>query len=126
VCAAGVCTAAEADKLAWLTAKLPGFIDEGDVLLFVGQRAKCEEVTAALHAACFKAAAIHGDLDQVGFRVWQMGFGYDRMVQKIQASVELLAGAFCKTAVDSSVVCSMRQAGCRSGPLLTAAHVLLA
>jgi superfamily II DNA/RNA helicase len=52
--------------MAWLTAQLPGFIDEGDVLLFVGQRAKCEEVTAALHAAGFKAAAIHGDMDQVG------------------------------------------------------------
>ncbi|WIA29633.1 hypothetical protein OEZ86_012120 [Tetradesmus obliquus] len=54
----------EAAKLAWLTERLPGFIDEGDVLLFVGQRAKCEEVTAALHSAGFKAAAIHGDMDQ--------------------------------------------------------------
>jgi superfamily II DNA/RNA helicase len=57
--------AGEAAKLAWLSEHLPGFIDEGDVLLFVGQRAKCEEVTAALHAAGFKAAAIHGDMDQV-------------------------------------------------------------
>lgn len=36
------------------------------MLLFVGQRAKCDEVTAALTAAGVKAAAIHGDMDQVG------------------------------------------------------------
>ncbi|KAF8073162.1 DEAD-box ATP-dependent RNA helicase 24 [Scenedesmus sp. PABB004] len=54
----------EAAKLPWLTAKLPALIDEGDVLVFVGQRAKADELTAALAGAGFKAAAIHGDMDQ--------------------------------------------------------------
>ena len=63
----------EQDKLDWLLARLPGFIDEGDVLLFAGQRAKVDEVTAALTAAGFKAGAIHGDMDQVNSRVYPWG-----------------------------------------------------
>jgi superfamily II DNA/RNA helicase len=45
--------------------RLPGFIDDGDVLCFVGQRAKAEEVTQALNDTGFRAVAIHGDMDQV-------------------------------------------------------------
>jgi superfamily II DNA/RNA helicase len=60
-----VCCTGDAAKLSWLEQQLPGFIDEGDVLVFVGQRAKVEDVTAELNAAGFKAAAIHGDMDQV-------------------------------------------------------------
>jgi superfamily II DNA/RNA helicase len=45
---------------------LPALIDEGDVLIFVAQRSKAEELTAALTAVGFKAGTIHGDMDQVG------------------------------------------------------------
>lgn len=55
----------DAAKLSWLKERLPGFIDDGDVLCFVGQRAKAEEVTQSLNDAGFRAAAIHGDMDQV-------------------------------------------------------------
>lgn len=51
--------------MAWLRASLPSLIDEGDVLVFVGQRSKADEVTAALTGLGFKAGAIHGDMDQV-------------------------------------------------------------
>jgi hypothetical protein len=47
-----------------------GFVDDGDVLVFAGQRAKVEELVAALTSAGFKAGAIHGDMDQVGGRGW--------------------------------------------------------
>jgi superfamily II DNA/RNA helicase len=60
-----LCCADDAAKLAWLRERLPGFIDDGDVLCFVGQRAKAEEVTQALLSAGFRAVAIHGDMDQV-------------------------------------------------------------
>jgi hypothetical protein len=62
----------DAGKLSWLKARLPGFIDDGDVLCFVGQRARAEEVTQALHDGGFRAGAIHGDMDQVRGLRWSV------------------------------------------------------
>ena len=41
-------------KLQWLLARLPGFIDAGDVLVFANQKANVDELTAKLQAAGFK------------------------------------------------------------------------
>lgn len=41
-------------KLQWLLARLPGFIDAGDVLVFANQKANVDELTAKLQAASFK------------------------------------------------------------------------
>ena len=38
-------------KLAWLLARLPAFIDAGDVLVFANQKARVDEIFAALQAA---------------------------------------------------------------------------
>ena len=41
-------------KLPWLLARLPGFIDAGDVLVFANQKAHVDELTTKLQAAGFK------------------------------------------------------------------------
>ena len=64
----------EPSKAAWLSGKLPEFIDAGDVVLFVGQRARVEDLVARLTAQGVRAGGIHGDMDQVG--------GTDRMAHQ--------------------------------------------
>ncbi|KXZ52714.1 hypothetical protein GPECTOR_8g109 [Gonium pectorale] len=54
----------EAAKSAWLAAALPGLIDEGDVIIFAGQRARVDALTEQLRAAGVRVGAIHGDMDQ--------------------------------------------------------------
>ncbi|KAK9816276.1 hypothetical protein WJX74_010687 [Apatococcus lobatus] len=54
----------EAGRLSWLVAHLPAFIDNGDVIVFVSQKAKVDELTGRLKAQGCRAVAIHGDLDQ--------------------------------------------------------------
>ncbi|CAI5479284.1 unnamed protein product [Closterium sp. Yama58-4] len=51
-------------KLPWLLGELGARVDEGDVLVFAGTKAKVDVVTAAVAAAGFKVGALHGDLDQ--------------------------------------------------------------
>ncbi|KAK9915167.1 hypothetical protein WJX75_005510 [Coccomyxa subellipsoidea] len=51
-------------KWTWLQANVQGFIDQGDVLVFVSTKVRAEEVSGQLQAARLKAAAIHGDMDQ--------------------------------------------------------------
>jgi superfamily II DNA/RNA helicase len=58
----------EPSKSAWLSGKLPEFIDAGDVVLFVGQRARVEELVARLTSQGVRAGGIHGDMDQVRCR----------------------------------------------------------
>ncbi len=48
---------ATSGKLQWLLARLPGFIDAGDVLIFANQKANVDELTAKLQAAGFKCAS---------------------------------------------------------------------
>ncbi|XP_010518433.1 PREDICTED: DEAD-box ATP-dependent RNA helicase 24 isoform X2 [Camelina sativa] len=54
----------DAEKLPWLLEKLPGMIDEGDVLVFASKKATVDEVEAQLTRNSFKVAALHGDKDQ--------------------------------------------------------------
>ncbi|GJP78338.1 hypothetical protein CLOP_g8656 [Closterium sp. NIES-67] len=51
-------------KLPWLLGALGGRVDEGDVLVFAGTKAKVEAVAPAVAGAGFKVGALHGDLDQ--------------------------------------------------------------
>lgn len=53
-----------AHKQKWLLDRLQGFIDEGDVLVFANQKARVDELCAALQAAGARVASIHGDMDQ--------------------------------------------------------------
>ncbi|XP_010506769.1 PREDICTED: DEAD-box ATP-dependent RNA helicase 24 isoform X3 [Camelina sativa] len=54
----------DADKLPWLLEKLPGMIDDGDVLVFASKKATVDEIEAQLTLNSFKVAALHGDKDQ--------------------------------------------------------------
>ncbi|CAN7008234.1 hypothetical protein IGI04_010902 [Brassica rapa subsp. trilocularis] len=54
----------DAYKLPWLLEKLPGMIDEGDVLVFASKKATVDEIEAQLTLNGFKVAALHGDKDQ--------------------------------------------------------------
>uniref|UniRef100_A0A1J3FQT5 RNA helicase n=1 Tax=Noccaea caerulescens TaxID=107243 RepID=A0A1J3FQT5_NOCCA len=54
----------DAEKLPWLLEKLPGMIDEGDVLVFASKKATVDEIEAQLTLNRFKVAALHGDKDQ--------------------------------------------------------------
>lgn len=54
----------DAEKLPWLLEKLPGMIDEGDVLVFASKKATVDEIEAQLVQKGFKVAALHGDKDQ--------------------------------------------------------------
>ncbi|KAL6219583.1 hypothetical protein ACLB2K_007342 [Fragaria x ananassa] len=54
----------DAEKLPWLLERLPGMIDDGDVLVFASKKAGVDEIEIQLSQKGFKAAAIHGDKDQ--------------------------------------------------------------
>ncbi|XXG62842.1 hypothetical protein AAC387_Pa05g1144 [Persea americana] len=54
----------DAKKMPWLLERLPGMIDEGDVLLFASRKAIVEENELQWIQRLFKVAALHGDKDQ--------------------------------------------------------------
>ncbi|XP_031100510.1 DEAD-box ATP-dependent RNA helicase 24 [Ipomoea triloba] len=54
----------DAEKLPWLLEKLPGLIDDGDVLVFASKKATVDEIESQLVQMGFKVAALHGDKDQ--------------------------------------------------------------
>ncbi|KAJ0052576.1 hypothetical protein Pint_00850 [Pistacia integerrima] len=54
----------DAEKLPWLLEKLPGMIDDGDVLVFASKKASVDEIETQLVQTRFKVAALHGDKDQ--------------------------------------------------------------
>lgn len=54
----------DAEKLPWLVEKLPGMIDDGDVLVFASKKATVDEIESQLAQKGFKVAALHGDKDQ--------------------------------------------------------------
>uniref|UniRef100_A0A7C9DXI7 RNA helicase n=1 Tax=Opuntia streptacantha TaxID=393608 RepID=A0A7C9DXI7_OPUST len=54
----------DAEKLPWLLEKLPGMIDEGDVLVFASKKASVDVIESQLAQRGFKVAALHGDKDQ--------------------------------------------------------------
>jgi len=51
-------------KMPWLLEKLPGMIDDGDVLVFASKKARVDEIEKELIQRGFKIAALHGDKDQ--------------------------------------------------------------
>lgn len=55
---------ADTEKLPWLLEKLPGLIDNGDVLVFANKKATVDEIESQLSLKGFKVAALHGDKDQ--------------------------------------------------------------
>ncbi|KAL8170352.1 hypothetical protein V2J09_022156 [Rumex salicifolius] len=54
----------DAEKLPWLLGKLPGMIDEGDVLIFASKKGTVDEIESQLAQKAFRVAALHGDKDQ--------------------------------------------------------------
>lgn len=54
----------EAEKMPWLLERLPGLIDNGDVLVFASKKARVDEIESQLAQMGFKVAALHGDKDQ--------------------------------------------------------------
>lgn len=56
--------AADTDKMQWLLERLPGLIDNGDVLVFASKKATVDEIESQLSHKGFKVAALHGDKDQ--------------------------------------------------------------
>ncbi|KAJ8639932.1 hypothetical protein MRB53_016626 [Persea americana] len=54
----------DAKKMPWLLERLPGMIDEGDVLLFASRKAIVEENELQWIQRLFKVATLHGDKDQ--------------------------------------------------------------
>ncbi|GJN08069.1 hypothetical protein PR202_ga25957 [Eleusine coracana subsp. coracana] len=54
----------DAEKMPWLLEKLPGMIDDGDVLVFASKKARVDELEKELNQRGFRIAALHGDKDQ--------------------------------------------------------------
>ncbi|KAF5745928.1 DEAD-box ATP-dependent RNA helicase 24 [Tripterygium wilfordii] len=54
----------DVEKMPWLLEKLPGMIDDGDVLVFASKKATVDEIESQLAQRGFKVAALHGDKDQ--------------------------------------------------------------
>ncbi|KAG2541298.1 hypothetical protein PVAP13_9NG675000 [Panicum virgatum] len=54
----------DAEKMPWLLEKLPGMIDDGDVLVFASKKARVDEIEKELNQRGFRIAALHGDKDQ--------------------------------------------------------------
>ncbi len=59
-----VVLADDAQKQQWLLAKLPQFVREGSVLIFVAQKQGADALAAMLNARGFQAAATHGEKGQ--------------------------------------------------------------
>ncbi len=55
----------EASKTQWLLGRVQELVDEGDVIVFAGQRAKVDGLAETLKGAGVRVGAIHGDMDQV-------------------------------------------------------------
>jgi ATP-dependent RNA helicase DDX42 len=55
----------DAEKMPWLLEKLPGMIDDGDVLVFSSKKARVDEIEKELNQRGIRIAALHGDKDQV-------------------------------------------------------------
>lgn len=60
-----VVLSSDAEKLDYMNRWVPGYIDQGDVLIFCNQKHKVEELSTMLHSQGMKSAALHGDMDQV-------------------------------------------------------------
>ncbi|PKU86302.1 DEAD-box ATP-dependent RNA helicase 24 [Dendrobium catenatum] len=56
--------ASDSEKMPWLIEKLPGLIDNGDVLVFASKKVTVDEIELQLIQKGFKVAALHGDKDQ--------------------------------------------------------------
>ncbi|CAD6210912.1 unnamed protein product [Miscanthus lutarioriparius] len=54
----------DVEKMPWLLEKLPGMIDDGDVLVFASKKARVDEMEKELNQRGFRIAALHGDKDQ--------------------------------------------------------------
>ncbi|XP_052185754.1 DEAD-box ATP-dependent RNA helicase 24 isoform X1 [Diospyros lotus] len=54
----------DVEKMHWLLERLPGLIDDGDVLVFASKKATVDEIESQLAQRGFKVAALHGDKDQ--------------------------------------------------------------
>ncbi|KAL6954364.1 DEAD-box ATP-dependent RNA helicase 24, variant 2 [Sarracenia purpurea var. burkii] len=54
----------DVEKMPWLLEKLPGLIDNGEVLVFASKKASVDEIESQLAQRGFKVAALHGDKDQ--------------------------------------------------------------
>ncbi|XP_020588232.1 DEAD-box ATP-dependent RNA helicase 24 [Phalaenopsis equestris] len=54
----------DSEKMPWLLEKLPGLIDNGDVLVFASKKVTVDEIELQLIQKRFKVAALHGDKDQ--------------------------------------------------------------
>lgn len=54
----------DTEKMPWLLERLPGLIDDGDVLVFASKKATVDEIESQLIQKGFKVAALHGDKDQ--------------------------------------------------------------
>ncbi|EER94974.1 hypothetical protein BDA96_01G420100 [Sorghum bicolor] len=54
----------DVEKMPWLLEKLPGMIDDGDVLVFASKKARVDEIEKELNQRGFRIAALHGDKDQ--------------------------------------------------------------
>lgn len=54
----------DAEKLPWLLEKLPGLIDDGDVLVFASKKATVDELESQLAQKGLKVVSLHGDKDQ--------------------------------------------------------------
>jgi len=54
----------DAEKMPWLLEKLPGMIDDGDVLVFASKKSRVDEIEKELNQRGFRIAALHGDKDQ--------------------------------------------------------------
>ncbi|KAG9457854.1 hypothetical protein H6P81_002362 [Aristolochia fimbriata] len=54
----------DSEKMPWLLEKLPGLIDDGDVLVFASKKATVDDIETQLMQRGFKVGALHGDKDQ--------------------------------------------------------------
>jgi len=54
----------DVEKMPWLLEKLPGMIDDGDVLVFASKKARVDEMEKELNQIGFRIAALYGDKDQ--------------------------------------------------------------
>ena len=65
-------------RIEWLTRRVPSFVDDGEVLVFVSRKRAAEATAERLRAVGVRCGALHGDMDQASRSAALRAFAKER------------------------------------------------
>jgi hypothetical protein len=85
-----------AEKMPWLLEKMPGMIDDGDILLFAAKKYSVDEFENQLNQRGFKLATLHSDKDQTSWIETQQKFKSGTYLVPVAVDVAARLHVCCK------------------------------